>query len=275
MLSAASVSALVLWLVSPWRPALEFSWESFTRLFYFGRNLLAEGVLQVLFENSYVLVIGRFFSAEVTGLYFLAKKVSNLVSQQLTAAVQQATFPALSTLQDDNEALRHKYRQIMQLMMFIIAPVMALLAALAPALFTLLFDARWASAVPYMQLLCVVGALYPIHALNVNLLNVKGRSDLVLKVGLVKKAVNLTLLFLAIPYGVLGIVASQVVGAFLALIPNTYFSVQLVGYSLFEQIKDIVKPLFAALCAGFGSWFFMGQVEGVLFFCVVGGGVEQ
>lgn len=255
MLSAASVSALVLWFVSAWRPALEFSGESFTRLFSFGRNLLVEGMLQVLFENSYVLVIGRFFSAEVTGLYFLAKKVSNLVSQQLTAAVQQATFPALSTLQDDNGALRHKYRQIMQLMMFLIAPVMALLAGLAQGLFALLFDVQWKPAVPYLQLLCVVGTLYPVHALNVNLLNVKGRSDLVLKVGLIKKAVNLTLLFLAIPYGVLGIVASQVVGTFLALIPNTYFTAQLIGYSLGEQLRDVMKPLISAIIMGAIIWW--------------------
>jgi O-antigen/teichoic acid export membrane protein len=273
MLSAALVSALVLWFVSQWRPALQFSTESFTRLFRFGRNLLAEGMLDVLFQNSYILVIGRFFSAEVTGLYFLAKKISNLVSQQLTGAVQQATFPALSTLQDDNEILRHKYRQIMQLMMFLIAPIMALLAGLSPALFALLFDERWVAAVPYLQLLCVVGALYPLHALNMNLLNVKGRPDLILKIGLVKKAVNLTLLFLAIPYGVFGIVVSQVIGTFLSLIPNTYFSARLVGYSFFDQIKDVVKPLFAALVAGFGSWFMVQQGEGSLFLWIIGGGL--
>jgi O-antigen/teichoic acid export membrane protein len=272
MLSASLISALVLWFVSQWRPTLEFSGDSFTRLFRFGRSLLVEGMLQVLFENSYVLVIGRFFGAEVTGLYFLAKKVSNLVSQQLTGAVQQATFPALSTLQDDNKALRHKYRQIMQLMMFLIAPIMALLAGLAPALFTLLFDERWAAAVPYLQLLCVVGAFYPVHSLNVNLLNVKGRSDLVLKVGLVKKAVNLALLFLAIPYGVFGIVVSQVIGTFLALIPNTYYSARLVGYLFFDQVKDVVKPLFAALVAGFCSWLFVGMGEGGSLLGVIGGG---
>lgn len=273
MLSAASVSALVLWSVSEWRPAFEFSGESLTRLFRFGRNLLVEGLLSVLYQNSYVMVIGRFFSAEATGLYFLAKKVSNLISQQLTDAVQQATFPALSTLQDDNEALRHKYRQIMQLMMFLIAPVMALLAALAQDLFTLLFDVRWIFAVPYLQLLCVVGALYPVHALNINLLNVKGRSDLVLKVGLVKKAVNLTLLFLAIPYGVLGIVVGQVIGSFLALIPNTYFSTRLIGYSFCDQIEDVVKPLFAALVAGSSAWLIVQQGDGSLFIWFVVGGI--
>ncbi|OZC34903.1 hypothetical protein B9Q17_09855 [Marinobacter vinifirmus] len=260
MLSSALISALVLWLVSQWRPALQFSTESFSRLFSFGRNLLAEGLLSVLYQNSYVLVIGRFFSAELTGLYFLAKKVSNLIAQQLTGAVQGATFPALSTLQDDNAALRHKYRQIMQLMMFLIAPIMGLLAGLSPVLFELMFDERWAAAVPYLQLLCVVGALYPLHALNINLLNVKGRSDLVLKVGFVKKAVNLTLLFLAIPFGVIGIVISQVIGTFLALIPNTYFSARLVGYSLFDQIKDVVKPLAAAGFAGISAWW-VAQLE--------------
>jgi len=255
MLSSALISALVLWSVSTWRPALQFSKHSFVVLFRFGRSLLAEGVLQVLFLNSYVLVIGRFFSAEMTGLYFLAKKLSNLVSQQLTGAVQGATFPALSTLQDDNEALLHKYRQIMQLMMFLIAPIMGLLAGLAPVLFELMFDERWSGAVPYLQLLCVVGALYPLHALNMNLLNVKGRPDLVFKIGLVKKTVNLTMLFMAIPFGVFGIVVSQVIAGFFGLVPNTYFSARLVGYSLGNQVKDVVKPLAAAGAAALTAWW--------------------
>lgn len=254
MLSSALISALVLWTISQWYPKLQFSVESFSRLFRFGKNLLAEGLLSVLFQNSYVLVIGRFFSAELTGLYFIAKKISNLISKQLTQAVQQATFPALSTLQDNNSALLYKYRQIMQLMMFLIAPIMALLAALAPVFFELIFDENWSAAVPYLQLLCVVGAIYPLHALNMNLLNVVGRSDLVLKVGFIKKAVNLALLFSAIPFGVMGIVISQVIATFIALIPNTYFSARLVGYSLFDQIKDAAKPLIASVLAGVTAW---------------------
>jgi O-antigen/teichoic acid export membrane protein len=249
MLSQASISSALYWLSSTWRPTMSFSYDSFKTLFNFGKNLLAEGMLEVAFQNSYVLVIGRFFSAEVTGLYFFAKKISNIISQQLTGAVQQATFPALSTLQDNNETLRRKYRQIMQLMMFLITPFMALLGGLAEPLFGLLFSDKWQAAVPYVQLLCVVGALYPLHALNINLLNVKGRSDLVFKVGLIKKAVNLTLLFLAIPYGVLAIAGSQVVGSILALVPNTYFSAKLIGYSLASQISDAGKPILSGLIA--------------------------
>ncbi|MTT52804.1 oligosaccharide flippase family protein [Alcanivorax sp. VBW004] len=261
MLSQAAVSAVILWGASYWRPGWQFSIESFSRLFAFGRNLLAEGLLSVAFQNSYILVIGRFFSAELTGLYFFAKKISNLISQQLTGAVQQATFPALATLQDDNTTLKYKYRQVMQLMMFIMAPIMILLAALASPLISLAFDERWQGAVPYLQLLCIVGIVFPLHALNINLLKVKGRSDLVFKVGLVKKTVNLTMLFLAIPYGVLGIVVSQVIGTFLALVPNTYFSAKLVGYSLGEQVKDVIKPICAALLGGAVAWWLAGHLQ--------------
>lgn len=254
MLSQAAVSAAILWLAGDWRPAWQFSTESFTRLFAFGRNLLAEGLLQVAFQNSYVLVIGRFFSAELTGLYFFARKLSKLISQQLTAAVQKSSFPALSTLQDDDTQLRKKYRKIMQVMMFIIAPIMVLLASLSPLLFALFLDESWTNAVPYLQLLCIVGVLYPLHALNVNLLNVKGRSDLVLKIGFIKKAVNLVLLFMAIPFGVKGVIVSQITGSIIALLPNTYFSARLIGYSLFNQIKDAIKPLILAGFAGYFGW---------------------
>lgn len=257
VLVSSSVSAAVLWLSSGWRPSFQFSAVSFQRLFHFGASLLVEGMLSVLYQNSYILVIGRFFSAELTGLYFFARKVSNLLSMQLTDAVQQATFPALATLQDDNALLRHKYRQIIQLMMFMIAPVMLLMAGLAQPLFLLLFDKSWQGAVPYLQLFCLTGMLFPLHAMNINILNVKGRSDLVLKVGFVKKAVYLALLFAAIPFGVMGIVVSQVIGSVLALIPNTYFSARLIDYGFKNQLLDTFKPVLAATLAALTAWAYV------------------
>lgn len=273
MLSSTVISTFVLWFVSNWRPAFEFSSESFRRLFRFSRNLLIEGVLDVIYRNSYVLVIGRFFGVEATGLYFFSKKISDLISQQLTGAIQQATLPALSKIQDDNENLKVKYRQIIQLTIFFIAPVMALLSGLAPLLIPLAFKESWSSSISYLQLLCVVGALYPLHAINVNLLLVKGRSDLVLKIGLIKRGISLTLLFLAIPYGVSGIIIGQIISSVFALIPNTYFSAQLIGYSLYNQSKDFIKPFFSALIAGFVSWIFIQQGENYLFIWLIGGGL--
>lgn len=250
MLSQATISSIIIWLMSSWLPSINFNLNSFKRLFNFSKSLLAEALLGVLYQNSYVLVIGRFFSIEVTGLYFFSKKMSNLISHQLTGAIQKATFPALSTLQDDTNALKTKYRQIMQVTLFVIAPVMALFAASSPAVFKLFFSDDWQDAVPFIQLLCGVGILYPIHALNMNLLIVSGRPDLVFKVGLLKKFINIILLIIAIPYGVLGIVISQLVGSAIALIPNTYFSFSLIKYSIFEQLKDFYKPVLGSCLAG-------------------------
>lgn len=271
MLSSALISAVVLWIISKWRPSISFSFDSFRKLFSFGKNLLIEGFLSILFQNSYILVIGRFFSAEITGLYFFAKKISDLISQQLTSAIQQATFPALATIQDDNKALREKYRQIVQLMIFLIAPVMALLSGLAPILIDVAFKESWKASIPYLQLICLVGALYPLHAINVNLLLVKGRSGLLLKIGLIKRAFSLLMLFLAIPYGVSGIIIGQIISSFFALIPNTYFSAQLVSYSIFDQLKDVIKPYISALLAGFTSWLFIQQAASFSIFWLVGG----
>lgn len=262
-LSATCISAIALWRMSSWRPKLEFSYDSFTALFKFSKNLLAEGILDVIFRNSYILVIGRLFSAEVTGLYFFANKLSNLISQQLTSAIQQATLPALATMQDETEALRVKYRQIIQMTMFIIAPVMALLAAVAPILVPLAFKEAWAPAVPYLQLLCIIGALYPLHAINVNLLMVKGRSDLLFKIGLLKRAVSIALLFLAIPYGVIGIIGGQIISSFFSLIPNTYFTAKLIDYSLIAQIRDVIKPIISSCITGIFTWLLIINVTNV------------
>lgn len=273
MLSSSLISAFVLWFISTWRPTFEFSKESFARLFAFSKNLLAEGVLNVIFSNSYILVIGRFFGAEATGLYFFAKKISTIVSEQLTGAIQQATFPALATMQDDNKALREKYRQIVQLMIFIIAPIMALLSGLAPVLMDLAFKESWEPSIPYLQLMCVIGALYPLHVINVNLLLVKGRSGLLLKIGIVKRAVSILILFLTIPYGVTGIIVGQIISSFFALIPNTYFTAKLINYSLVDQMRDIIKSYGSALIAGFISWLFIQQAESSTIFWLIGGGL--
>jgi O-antigen/teichoic acid export membrane protein len=254
ILLAAVVSTLVLWYASPWRPGWVFSWHSFNRMFGFGSKLLTERVLNTLFTNSYLIVIGKMFSAELTGLFFFATRISSLVSDQLTNALQRASFPALSTLQEQHEVLKHRYRQLVQISIFVIALGMAMLGALADPLFALAFDTRWERAVPYLQVMCVTGVLYPLHAMNVNLLQVTGRADLFLKVGIIKKSINLLVLVLAIPFGVMGIVIGQLVGSSLALIPNGYYSAKLVNYGVSEQVNDAGKPIVAALISGSTVW---------------------
>lgn len=276
LMGTAVVSTAILWMASEWRPSLNVTMDSFRRLFGFGSHLLVEGFLSVLFQNSYVLVIGKLFAAEVTGLYYFARKITQLLSEQLTGAVQQASYPALATLQDSNAALRSKYRRLIQVLMFILAPVLLFVAAMAEPLFELLFDQKWLGAVIYLQLLTIMGLLFPLHAMNVNLLNVKGRSDLVLRVGIIKKLVGLTLLALSIPYGVTGIVIGQVISSVLALIPNAYYSAKLINYTLFEQLKDALKPTLLAFVAALFCWYLSSVSSLHMFLNVVlglGGGM--
>src|SRR5690606_13128799 len=165
---AAAVSTALLWLGGSWRPSLAFSAWSFRQMFSFGSKLTLESTLNVLYENSYVLVIGRVFSAEATGLYYFAKRIRDLIVDQLNSAVQQATYPAMAQLQDDLDGLRRMYRIVLQLLFYIMAPALMLITVLAEPLFRIAFDARWAPAVPYLQLLCIAGMLLPIHTVNFN-----------------------------------------------------------------------------------------------------------
>ncbi|MBJ7265757.1 lipopolysaccharide biosynthesis protein [Idiomarina abyssalis] len=260
MLISQAVITGILWLSTRWVPSLSFEISAFRSLFDFGKFLVIANVLNVAFKNSYAVVIGKLFSPELTGLYYFATKISNIASQQLTGALQKSSFPALSTLQDDNIQLRHKYRQIIQLIMFVIAPIMLIFIGLAEQVFELLFDERWKDAVIYTQLLCLVGLLYPIHALNINVLMVKGRSDLNLKLSLLKKAIQISILVASIPFEVLGIVVGQVIGSFIALIPNSYYTSKLIHYSFRMQMMDVIKPVIAGTIASVAAWWAM-QME--------------
>ncbi|NAW34719.1 lipopolysaccharide biosynthesis protein [Halomonas alimentaria] len=254
MLSSQIIATGILWFSTRWVPLFAFDGSAFRYLFDFGKFLVIANVLNVAFKNSYALVIAKLFSPELTGLYYFATKLSNLAAQQLTGALQKSSFPALATLQDDNAQLKHKYRQIIQLTMFVMAPVMLIFMGLADPVFALLFDDRWMDAVTYTQLLCLVGLLYPVHSLNINVLMVKGRTGLNLKLNLIKKAIQISILVASIPFGVLGIVVGQVIGSIVALLPNSYYTAKLIHYDFKMQINDIGKPIGAAMLAGAGAW---------------------
>jgi len=245
-MTTAAVSTGLLWVASPWRPIARFSMASFRGMFGFGSRLTLESVLNVLYENSYVLVIGKFFSAEGTGLYYFAKRIRDLVVDQVNSAVQQATYPAMAQMQDEPAGLKRMYRAVLQLLFFAITPGLALIALLAAPLFQVAFHERWLPAAPYLQLMCVAGILFPVHTVNFNMLKVKGRTDLVLYVGLVKKGLHLLLLAVAIPYGIQGILVGQIAATVLSCLPYMHYSAALLGYGWREQFKDMLEPIAAA-----------------------------
>src|SRR5690606_38547519 len=145
-----------------------------------------------------------------------SERIKDLIISQLVQSVQKVTYPALSTLREDDNKLKQGYRNVMQVTTFMLFPAMLILAALAYPLFELCFPDRWLPAVPYLQLMCVVGLLYPIHSINLNILKVKGRSDLFLGLEIFKKILLFIILFVSYRYGVVGILIGQGVQSIIA-----------------------------------------------------------
>lgn len=240
---SALLIVLIYWWVQPWRPQLVFDPSALKEMYSFGYKLFLSGVLDTVSRNIYVLVIAKVFSAGIAGLYFFAERIKDLVISQLVQSVQKVTYPALSTLQDDDAKLKEGYRNVMQLTTFMLFPAMLMLAALAKPLFELFFPERWLPAVPYLQLMCIVGVLYPIHSINLNILKVKGRSDLFLGLEVFKKITLFIVLFVSYHYGVIGILIGKGLQSIIAYIPNSYFSKRLICYSVREQLSDVLPGL--------------------------------
>ena len=246
MLVAASLNTVLLWKLQGWRPSLAVSREAFGAMYGFGYKLFLSGLLDTIFKNIYVVIIARIFTASIAGYYFFANKIMEIVISQLAGSIQNVTYPALATMQEDNVRLKAGYRKIVQVTTFLLFPAMALLAALAGPLFSVLLPGKWQPAVPYLQLMCIAGMLYPLHSINLNVLKVKGRSDLFLYLEIYKKIVEVIIIFISYRFGVMGILVGQIVFSALAYIPNSYFSSKLIDYPIKEQVADFLPGLILA-----------------------------
>ena len=188
-LTTSVVNTIQLWIYSKWSPLLVFKREKFISHFNFGYKLTLSGLLESIFNNIYLIVIGKYFSVAQVGFYTRAETMKQLPVINISTTLQKVTFPIFSSIQDDDVRLKRIYKQLMEIVIFVIAPVLIFLAILAEPTFRFLFTEKWLPAVPYFQILCITGILYPIHSYNINILNVKGRSDLVLKLEVIKKVV--------------------------------------------------------------------------------------
>lgn len=258
MLLSAGLTAIFLWKLKLWVPSISFCHDAFKKLSHFGYPLFLSAFIQIVFTNIYVIVFAKLFSTSVAGLYFFAEKIRDMLITQLVNSIQTVTYPALSILQDDTSRLKSGYRSIISVTTFVVFPVMLFLAAIAEPLFRTFLPERWWSAALYLQLLCVAGAFYPLHAINLNILKVKGRSDLFLYLEIVKIAITIVILSLSVRFGITGILVGQIVGSVIAYIPNSYYSKKLVGYSVTEQLRDFYPALvlsgLIALCIYFGTF---------------------
>lgn len=274
------LNMILLWLYSGWMPGLSFSWASFREMFSFGSKLLLSGLIDTVYKNIYALVIGKKFTARDLGFYTRADQFAQFPSANITGIISRVTFPVLSGIQDDDERLKHVYRKYIRLSAFVVFPLMAGLAALAQPLIHAVLTSKWDGVVLLLQLLCFSFMWYPIHAINLNLLQVKGHSDLFLRLEIIKKTVGVSLLCITIPLGVAAMCGGLIVSSWIGLFINSYYSEKLIGVGLIRQIRDIMPILVCALCMCLVVWLsvyyielngiklLVGTIAGVLFYLV-------
>lgn len=229
-----------MWIVVKWRPSFHWSKESFKYLWGFGNKLMLSRLIDVAYQNITPVIVGKYYSVRELGVYNRALGYANLPSKQGTYIIQQVTFPVLSKMQDDCETLARNYRKMLKVSAFVIFPAMMLLAALAKPFIVILVTEKWIESVIYLQLLCFTMMWWPIHSINLNLLQVKGRSDLFLKLELWKKGIGLSVMCCTLPFGLIYFVAAGIANSFITLFINTYYTGKLISVGFFQQMKDIL-----------------------------------
>lgn len=233
-----------------WIPLKVFSIASFKSLFSFGSKLLIANLLHTIYYNLYSIVIGRRFSAADLGYYTRAEQFAIFPSYNVNAIISRVTFPLLSSIQDDNERLVYAYRRYIRLASYLIFPLMVGLAALGKPVIELFLTAKWSGAIILLQILCFDWMFDHLSQINLNLLYVKGRSDLALRLEIIKKIIATIILFVSIPFGVIGMCCGRVLYSLIATYANTYYTKSLIGLSFYTQMKDIYPSLLLSLSMG-------------------------
>lgn len=240
-------NSLGLWFFCRWIPKLLFSLDSFKSLFKFGSNLMLAGLVATFVNNLYVALIGRYFNATQVGYFTQATNLSNNVSGLISSTLQGVTYPIMTSIKEDRDRLTDIYIQLVSVTMLFSLPFMIGFAAIAPEFIHLTLGDEWLAAVPVLVALCFARAITPISAVNMNILNAIGRSDLFLKIDLSKLPLTLGALFIALPYGINGLAWAMVCTSFIAFFINAYYPGKLFGFGGIKQLKVGYKYIVACL----------------------------
>lgn len=269
-ISNALVRMILLWKFSTWRPRYGFSKESFHYLFGYGSKLLASGLLDTTYNNIYPIIIGKLFTPADLGYFSRAQGLATLPSSNLTSVLQRVTFPVLSEIQDDMERLETNYRKLLKMSAFIIFPLMMLLAAIARPLVDILLTDKWDNCVIYLQILCVALMWHPIHAINLNLLQVKGRSDLFLRLEIIKKILGVIIILITFSMGLKAMCIGLAINSIIALTINTFYTGKLISIGFISQVKDLLPIILSSILLLIVSSGCVYFIENVILQIIVG-----
>lgn len=239
-ISRQFLNTAFLWLYSKWYPKLQFSIKSFKELFAFGWKLLVSSLIDTVWQEIYQVVIGKCYTPVALGQYTRAQQFATICSSNLTAVVKRVSYPVLSSVQDDKIRLKNGYRKIIKVTMLVTFTLMLGLAGVAKPMILSLIGEQWLPCVPFLQIICLQMMLYPLHSLNLNMLQVQGRSDLFLKLEIIKKFIAIGPLLLGVFVDIYWMLGGSVLTGLIAYYLNAYYSGPFLNYSFKEQVKDIL-----------------------------------
>lgn len=254
-LSSILLRTVLLWFYNKWIPDLHFSSSSFHELFDFGWKMMVSGLFNTIWSDVNKVIVGKIYLPSTLGQYTRAGHFSRIFSSNLTSVVQRVTFPVLSSIQNDKTRLVLAYRRIIKTTMFITAIGMFFLGAISEPLLYCLIGPKWHEAATYLPLICINGSLYPLNAINLNMLSVQGRSDLFLGLEIIKKVIGLVPLAVCFYYGIIPMLVAGMFTGFLGYFLNSYFPGKLLGYNSWMQLRDIAPSYGVAMTIAISVFF--------------------
>jgi len=241
------VTTLLFWILDPWLPNLNFKLKEVRSLLHFGSNLFLSGLINSAYNSLYSLLIGKYNSSKDLGLYTKARSLTEQQIATICSAVQKVSYPVFSDIQDDQVRLRQGYQKVIESLMFVVIPISVIGVVFAKPIIQIALTEKWNELIPYFQIFCLTGLLYPFHTINLNIIKVKGRSGLFLKLEVAKFLVSVIIFLATFRFGLMAIVVGQLIASAINLFLNSFFSGQLIDYPLIHQFRDIGKLLFSGV----------------------------
>ncbi|MCH5185480.1 MAG: lipopolysaccharide biosynthesis protein [Oscillospiraceae bacterium] len=249
-LTNAFIDTLVLWITVKWRPSLAFSPARLKGLYSYGWKLLCSSLLDTVYNNLRNLIIGKMYTKQELAFYDKGNQFPMTIITNINTSIDSVLLPVMSEEQNNKDNVKNIVRKSIELSTYVIAPLMMGLIAISDSVVRIVLTDKWIECVPYMRIFCISYIFYPIHTANLNAIKALGRSDLFLKLEIIKKAVGLVLLLISMHYGVMVMAYSTLISGVAAQIINSWPNKKLLGYSYIEQIKDIMPNLLLAVLMG-------------------------
>lgn len=244
------IGTIMLWIIVPWRPTLEFSLNKLKNLYKFGWKILCSSLIDTVYNELYGLTIGKLFNPEVLAYYNRGNQFPKLITENVNGSISTVMLPTLAKEQDNKEKMKNIMRKSIQTSSFILFPILIGLAVVSEPLVRIVLTDKWLPSVPIMQLLCFSYLLWPIHTVNLQAINALGRSDIYLKLEIAKKIVGIIVLCISVPFGIYAMVIAKIVAAIVSTFINASPNKKLLNYNIIEQLKDIMPSFFISAIMG-------------------------